>query len=140
MQLLKQLSPGFGTPELRQRYWDLLALCLLIAPPGTGVEDFVHAFAHNHAPDAVAKKRLISQLHKGRYGESLLTELPTAENLNMTARAFFGLGGRKTTRFSQEDLITAKAVGAAVQRASAADGTPAHLTPPSMPERVPDLS
>ena len=139
MQLLKQLSPGFGTTELRQRYWDLLALCLLVAPPGTGIDDFVHAFAHNHAPDAISKKRLIAQLHKGRYGESLLAELPTEEKLNMTARAFFGMGGRSSTRFSQDDLITARAVGAAA-RTSQRDGPPANLTPPSMPERVPDLS
>ena len=147
-QLMKQLSPGAGSNEARQKYWDLMAICLLAAPPGTGSEDFVHAFAYNHAPDKVMRKRLIQQVHKGRYGDGILKELPTHDKLNTTARAFFGMGNRSSTRFSAADLITASSVAAAAAKAAANQRISQReefsgggkLTPPSMDERTPDIS
>ena len=146
MQLMKQLSPGAGSDEARQKYWFLFGDLPARCAPGTGSEDFVHAFAYNHAPDKVMRKRLIQQVHKGRYGDGILKELPTHDKLNTTARAFFGMGNRSSTRFSAADLITASSVAAAAAKAAANQRTSqmevrggSKLTPPSMDERTPDI-
>lgn len=111
----------------------------------------MHAFCIKHAPDKTVRKRLIAQLHKGRYGEEILKELPPADMLNPTARAFFGMGKKAASRFSAEDLITASAVAAATAAANAAASAQAdvalrtssarqssNLEIPDLTERVPE--
>ena len=113
---------GTGTA---QKYWDMLALTLLCAPPDAGCDDFVHAYVVKHAPDAASRRRLVAQIHKGRYKQELLTELPPADRLPDTARAFFGLRGKAASRFSAEDLITASMHASEI------------ASPPSSPSQMP---
>ena len=139
VQILKQLT-ATPRPEPAHRYWELLALCLLTAPPGAGAEDFVHAFILQRADEAAARK-LVSQLHRGQYGEQLLAEVPPAEKLNEIARSFFGLVGRQSSRFSAQDLITANTAAAAAAAAAdgGGEGAPTHMMPPKLSERTPDV-
>ena len=74
-------------------------------------------------------KRLIAQLHRSRYGENLLQEVPSAHELEGTARSFFGLTMRSSSRFSAQDLITATAAAAAVTEAHSAAGAAKERTP-----------
>ena len=111
LQLLKQLTSN-ASKEASERYWDLLALLLMCAPPGTGVEDFVHAFCLRHAPDK-AKKRLISQIHRGRYGENVVSEIWPPDQLEQIAVAFYAKPFRSQSRFSVADVISAEATAAA---------------------------
>ena len=137
MQLLKQLSYN-NSPESCARYWELLALALMCAPPGTGCEDFVHAFCLKHAPDKM-KKRLIGQVHRGRYGENVVREIWPVEQLEQIAHAFFAKPMRSQSRFSAADLISAQAVATHMARLSADMGS-MKLEPPIAEERVPDIS
>ena len=104
VQVLKQLS-GCENAEASTRYWELLSLLLMCAAPGAGVEDFVHAYCLKHANELM-RKRLIAQVHKARYNEGMLTEVPPPERLLQTARAFFGGPLRASSRFSGRDLIS----------------------------------
>ena len=54
-----------------------------------------------------------SQVHKARYGENLLSELPPADKLPAIARSFFGAPTRSSSRFSAADLITAASLAGA---------------------------
>jgi len=118
-QLMKQLS--LNAKPSSAKYWELLALSLLTVPPGTGAEDFVHAFCFRHT-DAAFSKRLIHQLHSGRYGEDLLPDVPPSERLQDALHAFAGLG-KAPSRFSEKDLIRAATMRKALSGK--------HLAPPS---------
>jgi len=139
VQLIKQLTHN-SSADARNLYWDLLALSLMTSPPGPGCDDFVHAFCLRHAPQD-QQRALISQIHKGRYGDSLLTEhtLPPADQLRNTARQFFGMQRKQSSRFSENDLIAAAAKAvAAKDDVDVSDPAP-HLAPPTLHERTPGV-
>jgi len=164
LQVLKQLT-HCESSEAKTRYWELLALLLLTAAPGPGCEDFVHAYCLKHAAEPL-QKRLIGQVHKGRYHVEMLTEVPPPERLQATARSFFGGPSRSSSRFSAKDLITAQSLrkerpstvggeGSTRERSNTAKMLPtlrqlgtsqetpavrASIVPPSLTERVPDVS
>ena len=55
LQMLKQLT-NCEVAEAARRYWELLALLLQVAAPGTGCEDFVHAYCYKHAAADTSKR------------------------------------------------------------------------------------
>lgn len=159
LQMLKQLN-GCESAEATNRYWELLALLLLTSPPGSGCDDFVHAFCLKRAPELI-RKQLIAQVHKARYSEGLLSSLPPPEQLPAAARALLGAPSRSTSRFSGQDLITAamqaSSLGAGQHsrdnlartttsvrplHAAAEEGTGvvARTLPPTLHERTPDVT
>jgi len=146
LQMLKQLT-NCEVAEAARRYWELLALLLQVAAPGTGCEDFVHAYCYKHAA-ADTSKRLISQIHRGRYNEDMLSALPAAEDLPAIARAFLAFKSNSSSRFDAADLITSISLQQGGARLSAASPSVRHRAPtmtslrpiPKMDERTPDVS
>lgn len=139
VQLIKQLTHN-SSAEARSQYWDLLALSLMSSPPGPGCDDFVHAFCLRHAAQD-QQRALISQIHKGRYGDSMLTEhtLPPADQLRNIARQFFGMQHKQSSRFSEHDLIAAAAKAVAAKGAVDVSDPAPHLAPPTLHERTPGV-
>jgi len=136
LQLMKQLTVNAGGTTAK--YWDLLAMMLLIAPPGAGCEDFVLAFCLRH-PSEDTSRRLIAQLHAGRYGERLLTSLPPAERLHDILRDFHGAPdpSESRRRFSMTDVI-GPGPQAAARRSSARSRVDSTLALP-IPDEAVDL-
>jgi hypothetical protein len=106
-------------------------------------------------------------VHKVRYGEGLLPAVPPPNQLADTAHSFFGAPSRASSRFSVPDIIDARAAASFARQASTKEptrqrthtrerpqtrpvlrqlaseedmGVTASVVPPTMAERVPDVS
>lgn len=94
-QLMKQLN-GNPNAESKHKGWTLLLMCLLTFPAGPQLENYLHIFIRNHAPDDL-KAVLKQQTHKISYVDQLQSDPPTLDNLQAAyERAIAGANTRNS--------------------------------------------
>eukprot|EP00968_Pinguiococcus_pyrenoidosus_P019505 scaffold2120_cov259-Pinguiococcus_pyrenoidosus.AAC.11 len=98
-QIMKQLSEN-PSAKSADRYWVLLMMCLLHFSPGQSLENYVHIFIRNHAPENY-KDALKQQCHKAAY-RPVQSRAPEAGDIQrLLSDAGFQQAGRMSGTYNR---------------------------------------